>query len=201
LKGEGEEARVLVALARFGSGYDRRQDYCVIARDGAARRVGEEGHGRIHIDRPIPAFGDFDAMPGRGLWVWEGTVGASLSGLKWDGSWRRATAQEAILVALGRDPFAETLGSLIDERLSGLALESGSTVPNGTATGLVRSLHRVLYLTINAELNAVEAGLKTAPEAFLPYLVGPDGLTLADAALPRLRLLNEQGGATRLLEG
>lgn len=129
----GAHARILVALARSGSGYGRSQDHCVLAREGAARRVGEEGRAVIHFDRPIPDFDDFDAMPGRGLWVWDGTVGATLSGLEWNGSWRRATAQEAILVSLGRDPFGESLGTLLEERLSGLVLESGATVPNTTA--------------------------------------------------------------------
>lgn len=63
-----------------------------------------------------------------------------------------------------------------------------------------RALHRVLLLTITAELNAVEAGLKTAPEAFLPYLVGADGLTIAEVAIPRLRQLYESGAAA-LLDG
>lgn len=64
-----------------------------------------------------------------------------------------------------------------------------------------RSLHRVLLLTIKANLNAVEAGLMTAVEAFLPHLEGDNGMTVAELAIPRLRMLTEQGGAVRLLEG
>lgn len=95
-----EEARILVALARSGSGYDRSQDYCVLVREGAARHVGEQGRARIHFEQPIPNFDDDKAMPGRGLWVWEGTVKGSLSGLEWRGSWQGATLAEAAARAL-----------------------------------------------------------------------------------------------------
>ena len=50
-----------------------------------------------------------------------------------------------------------------------------------------RSLHRVLFLAIKAQLVAVDAGLVSAVETFLPYLEGPDGRTVAEVALPELR--------------
>ena len=62
-----------------------------------------------------------------------------------------------------------------------------------------RSLHRVLLLTIKANLNAVDAGLLTAVEAFLPHLEGQDGRTIAEIAIPKLRLLTETDGSQKLL--
>ena len=44
------------------------------------------------------------------------------------------------------------------------------------------------------------AGYWTAVEAFLPHLEGDNGMTVAELAIPRLRMLTEQGGAVRLLE-
>ncbi len=61
-----------------------------------------------------------------------------------------------------------------------------------------RALHRVLLLTIKAQLNAVEAGLLTAVEAFLPHLEDSQGRTVAQLAVPHLRRL--QDGKTPLLE-
>lgn len=57
-----------------------------------------------------------------------------------------------------------------------------------------RSLHRVLLLTIKAQLNAVESGLLTAIEVFLPHLEGADGRTVAELAAESLpRLLGDRG--------
>ncbi len=63
----------------------------------------------------------------------------------------------------------------------------------------LRSLHRVLLLTIKAQLNAVEAGLVTAVETFLPFLEDGEGRTIAELAVPHLREL--PGGSGRLLLG
>lgn len=62
-----------------------------------------------------------------------------------------------------------------------------------------RHEHRVLLLWLKAALNAVEAGLVDPAAIFLPFLVGADGRTFADVALPKLpSLIN--GSAGLLLE-
>lgn len=63
-----------------------------------------------------------------------------------------------------------------------------------------RSLHRVLALTIRAQVHAVEAGLVTAVEIFLPWLEDSEGRTVAEFFVPRLRLLPTTATA-RLLGG
>lgn len=63
-----------------------------------------------------------------------------------------------------------------------------------------RQEHRVLCLWIKAALNAVDSGIIPAEAIFLPFLVGKDGQTVADVALPRLPSLLK-GGADHLLLG
>lgn len=58
---------------------------------------------------------------------------------------------------------------------------------------------RVLYLWLKAALNAVEVWIVSAEELFLPFLVGSDGQTFAEVALPRLPTML-QGGASLLLD-
>lgn len=58
--------------------------------------------------------------------------------------------------------------------------------------------HRILLIWLKGCFNAVESGLVDAETIFLPFLVGKDGQTVAQAALPRLRMLLE-GGASALL--
>jgi len=59
---------------------------------------------------------------------------------------------------------------------------------------------RILLLWLKAALNAVEAGIVKAEEIFLPFLVGADGRTVAEIAIPRMRdLLTNDAG--RLLPG
>lgn len=61
-----------------------------------------------------------------------------------------------------------------------------------------RHEHRVLLLWLKAALNAVAAGLIDPATIFLPFLVGRNGQTVAEAALPRLAKLLE-GSALALL--
>lgn len=52
-----------------------------------------------------------------------------------------------------------------------------------------RREHRVLFNWIKAALNAVEEGIIEAERIFLPFLVGKDGRTIADVALPNMKKL------------
>jgi hypothetical protein len=63
-----------------------------------------------------------------------------------------------------------------------------------------RALHRLLLLTLKAQLHAVDAGLVTGVEMFLPFLENGDGQTVAELVIPRLRALPDDHGG-RLLEG
>lgn len=62
-----------------------------------------------------------------------------------------------------------------------------------------RQEHRLLLLWLKAALNAVDAGIIPAEVLFLPFLVGQDGQTVAQAALPRLRTLLS-GGASEMFQ-
>lgn len=63
-----------------------------------------------------------------------------------------------------------------------------------------RQEHRLLLLWLKAALNAVEGGIIPAELLFLPWLVGRDGQTFGEIALPRLpQLLNAPDASTLLL--
>lgn len=61
-----------------------------------------------------------------------------------------------------------------------------------------KSEHRILLLWLKASFNAVDSGIVKAEALFLPFLMGNDGRTLAEVALPRLPDLLK-GGAMKLL--
>jgi hypothetical protein len=50
----------------------------------------------------------------------------------------------------------------------------------------VRSRWRKLLLAVKAKLEAVESGISTIEKEFLPFMVMPDGQTVADHILPRI---------------
>lgn len=56
-----------------------------------------------------------------------------------------------------------------------------------------RSSWRSLLLVIKANLEAVEAGIVTFEEAFLPYFVLPDGKTVAEWAEPHMQRIGAVG--------
>ena len=63
-----------------------------------------------------------------------------------------------------------------------------------------RREHRVLVLWLKAAFSAVQMGLITAEELFLPFMEGRDGKTVAEVALPNIEfLLSSPGKMTRFL--
>lgn len=63
-----------------------------------------------------------------------------------------------------------------------------------------RTEHRVLFNYLKACFTAVESGLMEPGQVFLPMLVGPDGRTVGEVMLPRLREL-ETGDLLQLGTG
>lgn len=59
--------------------------------------------------------------------------------------------------------------------------------------------HRVLLLWLKAAFNAIELGLITAEELFLPFMESADGRTVSEMALPGIANLLAPGGGRLLL--
>lgn len=59
--------------------------------------------------------------------------------------------------------------------------------------------HRELCFFIKAAFVAVEAGIIPAEHIFLPFIEGGDGLTVAEAIMPRLSTMLQKGSAAGLL--
>lgn len=63
----------------------------------------------------------------------------------------------------------------------------------------VRQRWRALALVIKAKLEAVESGITSFEVEFLPYIVLPNDMTVADQALPEVARMYELGTMRRLL--
>lgn len=61
------------------------------------------------------------------------------------------------------------------------------------------SEHRELALLLKAIFVAVDCGLITAEQVFLPFLEGNDGLTVSECVLPELPNILKRGGTRNLL--
>lgn len=57
----------------------------------------------------------------------------------------------------------------------------------------VRSRWRALVLCLKAKLEAVETGITTVEQEFMPFIVLPDGKTVAEHALPAIEEAYETG--------
>lgn len=62
-----------------------------------------------------------------------------------------------------------------------------------------RQAWRALALCIKADLEAVEAGIKTFDEAFLAHIVMPNGMTIGHAMVPQIAKAYETGKMPKLL--
>jgi hypothetical protein len=112
--------------------------------------------------------------------------------------WRRAEDEVYLARFTLRLPSEEQLrqrarhertGKVLDTKLAKLRKEAG------------QQEYRVLFIWLNGAFNAVEAGIVTAETVFLPFLVGNDGRTVAEVALPRMKHLLSAAGAQALLPG
>lgn len=64
-----------------------------------------------------------------------------------------------------------------------------------------RREHRVLVLWLKAAFNAIDVGIIDAEQLFLPFMVGGDGRTVAEVALPAIGGLLAPGGMRLLGDG
>lgn len=64
-----------------------------------------------------------------------------------------------------------------------------------------RQRWRALLLCIKAKLEAVEVGIVSFDEEFLPYIVMPNGMTIAERILPQLPTICATGNMPPLLPG
>lgn len=60
---------------------------------------------------------------------------------------------------------------------------------------------RALNLVVQAKLEAVESGIATFDQEFLPYIVLPGGQTVAEVVQPKIAECYEKGGLAPLLKG
>ena len=65
----------------------------------------------------------------------------------------------------------------------------------------VRQRWRALCLVVKAKIEAVESGITTFEEEFMPFIVMPDGKTVAEHALPAISAAYESGQMPALLPG
>jgi len=63
----------------------------------------------------------------------------------------------------------------------------------------VRQRWRALLLSIKAKLEAVDAGISTIEQEFLPFVVMPDGRTFSDHVLPQIESIASTGKMPKLL--
>lgn len=58
--------------------------------------------------------------------------------------------------------------------------------------------HRTLLLFLKGAFEAIEEGIVTAEQLFLPFMVGKDNLTVAEVLLPKLKTLLSASAAAML---
>jgi hypothetical protein len=72
----------------------------------------------------------------------------------------------------------------------------GSTQAKEAHQKAVRQRWRALVLVVTAKLEAVESGIETVEQAFMPYLVMSNGQTMGEMVMPQIA-----GGQLKLLGG
>jgi len=63
----------------------------------------------------------------------------------------------------------------------------------------VRQRWRALLLAIKAKLEAIECGISTIEKEFMAFVVMPDGKSLGDHLIPKLKDISQTGKLPRLL--
>lgn len=65
----------------------------------------------------------------------------------------------------------------------------------------MKRLWRCLVVCVKAKLVAVEDGIASFDEEFLPYLVLPDGQTVSEKIVPQIEKAHEEGRLPALMSG
>lgn len=97
-------------------------------------------------------------------------------------------------------PLPEKNSSEFTETDSGRARRSEGLIAQAWEQGC-RQRWRALLLAIKAKLEAVECQITTFEEEFLPYIVMPDGKTVAEHTLKTIESAYQTGRAVALLPG
>lgn len=115
---------------------------------------------------------------------------------------------EKVLARFGADQFGYASGSAhatVGFRVRGRVLRFDLPLPSGAQrtekqhAQAVRSAWRALVLSIKAKLTAVESGITSFEQEFMPYTVLPDGKTAAQHALPMIEQAYAGGKVAGLL--
>ena len=116
---------------------------------------------------------------------------------------------EKILQRFGADqfgyasgPHGATVGFRARDRVLRFDLPLPSSLPQRTEkqrAQAVRSAWRCLVLSIKAKLAAVDSGITSFEQEFMPYTVLPDGRTAAQHALPMIEQAYKGGRVAGLL--
>lgn len=64
----------------------------------------------------------------------------------------------------------------------------------------MRRRWRALCLVVKAKLEAVQSGISTIEQEFLPYIVAPNGLTIGQMVIPKLEAMVDSKTMAPLLE-
>jgi hypothetical protein len=112
---------------------------------------------------------------------------------------------EAIVMRYKADQFGSAFDTeggraMIQFRLSSWLVRFILPLPNRSEQDQ-RQRWRALTLAIKAKLEAVESGITTFEEEFLPHIVMPTGQTVGEWAGPQLRDLKEQGKFSSTIAG
>jgi hypothetical protein len=93
-----------------------------------------------------------------------------------------------------------TREDLEDEAIDGRSGEVSESKLDKLMAARGKREHRLLLLFLKGALEAIEAGVISAEQLFLPYLVGADGRTVSEAIEDRLPMILSDS-ATALLPG
>lgn len=124
-------------------------------------------------------------------WTDHWSEGRSMLQFMWSFEKRKYLARFIVLL-----PDEKTLRERSKHAQRGTIIES-KLKRNRELAG--RHEHRTLLYFIRSAFAAVKAKLVTPEQVFLPFLVGSDGRTVAESALPQLHRLLEGGTGAELL--
>lgn len=108
---------------------------------------------------------------------------------------------ERLLERYGADQFlygTEPGLAIVGFRLEGRQIKMHLVMPIGDEKEQ-RRLWRSLCLAIKSKLECVSSGIETLEDAFMPYVVMPDGTTLGQWARPQIESMYESGEMPPLL--